>query len=187
MSFKSILSAALLAAGLAHAADFKAAYVDIQRAVQETDEGKAAKTRLQSLADKKQKDFEKEKLALQAEVDAYTKQKAAMDDKVASEKEMALQKKTYEFAQKAEKLRAELADAERKELGAIFPRLETLLGQIAQREGLTMVFDKSSSGLAWAPPSLDLTNELIRMYNAQFKAAGAAGAKSGGGAAKKAP
>jgi hypothetical protein len=39
-----------------------------------------------------------------------------------------------------------------------------------------MVFDKSSSGLAWAPPALDLTNELIRMYNAQFKAAGGAAA-----------
>ena len=80
-----------------------------------------------------------------------------------------LQKKTFDFAQRAEKLRAEIADSERKELGAIFPKLEQLLGQIAQREGLTMVFDRSASGLAWAPPSLDLTNELIRMYNTQAK------------------
>lgn len=178
MSFKSVISAALLFASAAHANDFKAAYVDIQRAVTEVEEGKAAKLRLQSQADAKQKAFEKEKAALQAEVDAYTKQKPTMDDKVAAQKEMDLQKKTYEFAQKAEKLRGELAEMERKELGAIFPKLEQLLGQIAQREGLTMVFDKSSSGLAWAPASLDLTNELIRMYNSQFKAAG-------GGAAKK--
>lgn len=173
MSFKSVISAAVLFASAAHAADFKAAYVDIQRAVTEVDEGKAAKARLQAQADAKQKAFEKEKAALQAEVDAYTKQKPTMDDKVAAQKEMDLQKKTYEFAQKAEKLRGELADSERKELGAIFPKLEQLLGQIAQREGLTMVFDKSSSGLAWAPASLDLTNELIRMYNTQFKAGGA--------------
>ena len=174
MSFKSVVSALVLVGSAAHAVEFKAAYVDIQRAVQEVDEGKAAKNRLQALADSKQKAFEKEKAALQAEVDAYTKQKATMDDKVASAKEMELQKKTYEFAQKAEKLRTELADSERKELGSIFPKLETLLGQIAQREGLTMVFDRSSSGLAWAPPSLDLTNELIRMYNQQYKAAGGA-------------
>lgn len=169
MSFKTFVSALVLVGSVAHAAEFKAAYVDIQRAVQEVDEGKAAKTRLQALADSKQKAFEKEKAALQAEVDAYTKQKPTMDDKVASAKEMDLQKKTYDFAQKAEKLRVELAESERKELGTIFPKLETLLGQIAQREGLTMVFDRSSSGLAWAPPSLDLTNELIRMYNQQYK------------------
>ncbi|MGV3621203.1 MAG: OmpH family outer membrane protein [Archangium sp.] len=157
MSFKSVVSAFVLVASAAHAAEFKAAYVDIQRAVQEVDEGKAAKNRLQSLAD--------------------GKQKATMDDKVAAAKEMDLQKKTYEFAQKAEKLRTELAESERKELGTIFPKLETLLGQIAQREGLTMVFDRSSSGLAWAPPSLDLTNELIRMYNQQYKGAGGAAKK----------
>jgi outer membrane protein len=37
-----------------------------------------------------------------------------------------------------------------------------------------MVFDRSSSGLAWAPASLDLTNELIRMYNSTYKAGAAA-------------
>ncbi len=169
MSLKSFFSAALLCAGAAHAADFKAAYVDISRAVQEVDEGKAAKTRLTALGEKKTKEIEKEKAALQAEVEAYTRQKSAMDEKLAAEKELTLQKKAYEFAQKTEKTRQELADSERKELGAIIPKLEQLLGQIAQREGLTMIFDKGSSGLAWAPPSLDLTNELIRMYNAQFK------------------
>lgn len=170
MSFKSLIAALTLLGAAAHAAEFKAAYVDIQRAVQEVDEGKAAKARLQSMADSKQKAFEKEQNAIKAELDAYQKQKPTMDDKVAAAKEMELQKKMIDFQQRAEKLRLELAESERKELGTIFPKLENLLGQIAQREGLTMVFDRSSSGLAWAPTSLDLTNELIRMYNNQFKA-----------------
>jgi outer membrane protein len=176
---KSLVAALTLFAAAAHAAEFKAAYVDIQRALQETDEGKAAKSRLQAMVDAKQKAVEKEKTALQTEVEAFQKQAPTMEDKVRSTREQELQKKTYDFAQRTEKLRAEMADSERKELGSIMPKLETLLGQIAQREGLTMVFDKSSSGLAWAPPALDLTNELIRMYNAQFKAAGGAAAPKG--------
>jgi outer membrane protein len=172
MSFRISLATLALISSVAHA-EFKAAYVDIQRAVQEVDEGKAAKARLQKMADEKQKAFEKEQNQLKVELEAYTKQKAAMDDKVAAQREGELQKKMFDFQQRAEKLRTELAESERRELGSIFPKLETLLGQIAQREGLTMVFDRSSSGLAWAPPSLDLTNELIRMYNAQFKGGGA--------------
>jgi outer membrane protein len=168
---KSLVAAVSLFAAFAHAGEFKAAYVDIQRALQETDEGKAAKTRLQAMVESKQKGVEKEKAALQTEVEAFQKQSPTMEDKVRSAREMELQKKTYDFAQRTEKLRQEMADSERKELGSIMPKLETLLGQIAQREGLTMVFDKSSSGLAWAPPALDLTNELIRMYNAANKAA----------------
>jgi len=175
MSFKSLFAALTLISAAAHA-EFKAAYVDIQRAVQEVEEGKVAKARLQSMADTKQKAFEKEQNAIKAELEAYQKQKAMMDDKLAAAKEGELQKKMFEFQQKAEKLRLELADSERKELGTIFPKLEELLGQIAQREGLTMVFDRSSSGLAWAPASLDLTNELIRMYNGKYKPAGGAAA-----------
>jgi outer membrane protein len=175
MSFKSLFAALTLISAAAHA-EFKAAYVDIQRAVQEVEEGKVAKARLQSMADAKQKAFEKEQNAIKAELEAYQKQKAMMDDKLAAAKEGELQKKMFEFQQKAEKLRLELADSERKELGTIFPKLEELLGQIAQREGLTMVFDRSSSGLAWAPASLDLTNELIRMYNGKYKPAGGAAA-----------
>jgi outer membrane protein len=168
---KSLIAAALLVGSVAHAADFKAAYVDIQRAVMEVEEGKAAKSRLQKMADQKQKAFEAEQSAIKAEVDGFQKQRSMMDDKARDAKEMELQKKTFDFAQRAEKLRAEIAESERRELSTIFPKLEQLLGQIAQREGLTMVFDRSSSGLAWAPPSLDLTNELIRMYNAQYKPA----------------
>ena len=176
MSFKSLVAALSLISAAAHAGDFKAAYVDIQRAVQEVDEGKVAKAKLQSVADAKQKAFEKEQNTIKAELEAYQRQKPTMDDKVSAAKETELQKKMFDFQQKAEKLRGELAEMERKELGTIFPKLEQLLGQIAQREGLTMVFDRSSSGLAWAPTSLDLTNELIRMYNGQFKAGGAGGA-----------
>ena len=184
MSFRNAIAAFALISSVAHA-EFKAAYVDIQRAVQEVEEGKAAKTRLQGMADVKQKAFEKEQNALKAEVEAYTKQKATMDDKVAATKEGELQKKMFDFQQRAEKLRLELAESERKELGTIFPKLETLLGQIAQREGLTMVFDRSSSGLAWAPASLDLTNELIRMYNSTYKSGSAA--KTPGTPAPKTP
>ena len=186
MSFRHCLAALALISSIAHA-EFKAAYVDIQRAVQEVEEGKIAKARLQGMADAKQKAFEKEQNGLKAEVEAYTKQKATMDDKVAAAKEGELQKKMFDFQQRAEKLRTELAESERKELGTIFPKLETLLGQIAQREGLTMVFDRSSSGLAWAPASLDLTNELIRMYNSTYKAGSKTPAPSPGAAPTPAP
>lgn len=158
----------------AQAGDFKAAYVDVQRAVQEVDEGKAAKARLQALVGEKQKLLEKEQVALKAEKEAYDKQAATMTDQARRTKEDDLQKKFIDFQQRAEKFRTDMAEQERKELGSIFPKLEALLGTIAQRDGFTMVFDRSNSGLAWAPPSLDVTNELIRMYNAQATKPGGA-------------
>lgn len=165
---KPFVAVLLLAAATAHA-EFKAAFVDLQRAVVEVEEGRAAKARVQALVAAKQKDFDREKDALQAEKTAYDKQAATMTEDARRKKEEDLQKKLFDFQQRAEKSRAEVQDSERKELAAIFARMEPLLAQIANRDGFTMVFDKNGSGLAFAPPSLDLTNELIRLYNDQYR------------------
>lgn len=164
-----------LVPGLAHAGDFKAAYVDLQRAVQEVDEGKAAMGRLKSVVEAKQKNLEKEQEQLKKEKETFEKQAATMSDETRNKSGQELQKKLIDFQQRFEAGRAELAGLERKELSAIAPKMEALLGQLAQKEGLTMVFDKSSSGLAWAPASLDLTNELIRAYNSTYGSGGKAG------------
>ena len=37
---------------------------------------------------------------------------------------------------------------------------------------LAMVFEKTDSGLVYAPPSMDLTNELVRTYNEKYPVKG---------------
>jgi outer membrane protein len=49
-----------------------------------------------------------------------------------------------------------------------------LAREIAQADGFTVVVDRGESGIIYAPDSLDLTNELIRKYNARFPAGKAA-------------
>ena len=150
-------------------AEFKAAYVDFQRALVEVDEGRAAKQRLQVKADLRKKELEGEKSSLEKEADVFKKQEATMDDKARRERFDGIMKKQNELAEKVQKAQYEIADLERKEMSTILPKFELILADIAQREGLSMVFDRSSSGLAWAPPYLDLTNELIRTYNSSKK------------------
>jgi len=176
---RTLAALALLTASLTHAGDFKAAYVDFNRALVEVDEGKAARARLQTKAEARKKELETEKAALEKDGEAYKKQEPMMDDKTRREKGEALLRRQSELADKAQRAQLEMNDAERKEMSTIIPRFETILAEIAQREGLTMIFDKVGSGLAWAPPSLDLTNELIRTYNTRKSTtpkAGAAGA-----------
>lgn len=163
-----IVLASLLVATVAHA-EFKAAFVDFQRALVEVDEGRAAKQRLQSKADAKKKELENDKVLLEKEAEVFKKQEATMDDKARRERFDGIMKKQNELAEKVQKAQYEIADAERKEMSTILPKFELILADIAQREGLSMVFDRSSSGLAWAPPYLDLTNELIRTYNSSKK------------------
>lgn len=150
-------------------AEVKLAYVDLQRALVEIEEGRTAKARLQKMLEDKQKELDREQEALRKEQEVLQKQASAMSEETRNQKALELQKKVYDLAQKWEKGKAEMAQRERTELQAIFNKMDPIIAQIAQREGFSMVLEKSDSGLVWAQASLDLTNELVRLYNAQPK------------------
>ena len=182
-SFLTVLVAALTLSGIAHA-DIKLGYVDLQRALQEVAEGKEARSRLKSELDKKKSDFEAEQAKLRDDKAVLDKQGSMMSEEVRNQKFTELQKRLFELTQRAEKLQAEMASSEQKELKKIFEKMDPIIASIAVREQLTMVFEKTDSGLVYAPASLDLTNELVRTYNDKFKVV-AGGSK--GGTATPAP
>jgi outer membrane protein len=173
MSPRSVLATVciVLSSASAFAAELKVGYVDLQRALLEVEEGRTAKSRLQSVLDVKQKELDKEQEGLRKEKELLDKQASAMSEETRLQKQTDLQKKLFELAQKWEKGKAEMATKERTELQAIFQKMDPIISAIAQREGLTMVFEKTDSGLVYAPASLDLTNELVRMYNDKSKSA----------------
>jgi outer membrane protein len=162
----------LLAPRIVHAAELKIAYVDLQRAFAEVDEGKAAKAKLEQMRDAKQKDLDKEQEVLKKEKDTFEKQMATMTDSARQQQGTELQKKLYDLQQRFEKGRAELAQTERETLSGILSKMQPIIQTIAQRDGFTMVFEKTDSGLLYAPASLDITNELIRLFNEKNKVAG---------------
>ena len=172
MSFRRILSGLAVALPLllpaAARADLKVGYVDLQRALSEVEEARSAKARLQSSVNAKQKELEKEQDALRKEKETLDKQMSTMNDEARRAKQTEFEGKYLALMQKLEKSKAELAESEQRELQPILQRMQQVIGQVAQREGLTLVLDKNS-GLLYAPPSLELTNEVVRLYNDQFK------------------
>ena len=175
----TFVTVAAFAAPYAALAEAKFAYVDLQRALLEVNEGREAKRRLQVVLDAKQKELDREQEDLKKEKDILDKQGAMMSEDVMRQKQTDLQQKLYSLAQKWEKGKGEMATKERTELQKIFQKMDPIIAQIAKREDFTMVFEKTDSGLVYAPASLDYTNELVRTYNDKYPKAG------GGGAPKK--
>ncbi len=63
-----------------------------------------------------------------------------------------LGKKAFELGQRLEKEKADLSQKEQTEMQAIFAKMDPIIASLAQREGMTMVFEKTDSGLVFAPP-----------------------------------
>jgi len=164
--------AMLLGTSLARAADVRFAYVDMQRALGEIEEGKAAKARLKAKFDAKQKDLDVKQEELKREnanLESMAREGVLKDDKL-REKRADLEKKLMEVTQYWQNSQKELSEEERKATQEIFSKMSVIIRTIAEAEGFTFVFDKGESGLLYAPENLDITNELVRKYNAKYGA-----------------
>ncbi len=166
VAFLATLS--LLAPRLAQAQQ-KIGIVDYQRAVLEVDEGKAARARLEQMKDSKQKEFDKAQEVLAKEGDTLQKQAPTMTEAARTQQAADYQKKVVELRQAMAKGEADLGQSQREAFGPIEEKMQTTVATVAQREGFAMILVKQA--VAFGPASLDVTNEVIRMYNEKYKVA----------------
>lgn len=163
---------ALLAAPAARAADLKIGYVDLPRAVNEVEEGKAAKAQLKKDFDEKQKQLDQRTDEVKRLDADFQKQAMVMAPDAKAAKAAEIDRKKMEVQQFFVGLQQDLAGREREVTRGIFDKLIGVVRELAEAEGFTMVLDRSS--VLYAPPSLDVTNELVRKYNARYGAGKAA-------------
>lgn len=186
LALLSVFAAVLLSASGAFAQN-KFAYVDMQRALDQIDEGKAIKAELKGEFDRKQAELDKKQEELKKEytsLEALAREGVVSPDKM-REKQMDLERRVKEVTQYWQEAQKALSEKERQATQSLFIRMSGVVQSIAQSEGFSFVFERAA--LAYAPESLDITNELVRKYNAKYpaKAAGGSDAKKGDAKAKK--
>jgi len=162
-------------------ADAKFAFVDLQRALNETEDGRRAKAELKSLFDSRQTDLDQRAKEFKAKLEELDKQREVLTPEAYQAKNAELQKALIELQNTYARYQRELAEKELELTKAIFERMEQILRRIGQTEGYEMIFDKSEAGLVWAPDHLNLTDKLIQMYNSENPV------KGGGASTTKTP
>ena len=99
--------------------------------------------------------------------ESLEKQADFMTDEVKAKKGAEFRQKLGELQQTYATLQRELAEEEMKIQQKILGQMGEVIKAIGEEGNYTMVVLKSS--LLWAPPHLDITNELIRRYNGNGK------------------
>lgn len=161
--------AALLQAAPARAAEPKIGFVDLQRALNEIDEGKAAKASLKKEFDQKQKVLDEKQQEFQKLRGDFEKQAGVLSDQARREKQEDLDRRFLELQSTFQSLQKDLTEREREVTRGIFDKMGVIIRETAEAEGFSMVVERNDGGVLFAQPALDLTNELIRKYNARHK------------------
>lgn len=172
----------LLGSATAFAEDTKLGFVDMQRALNETDDGKKAKAALKKVFDQKQKELDEQQAALKKDVEDLDKKRTLLPPEQVREKEAELQTRMQKVQQTYLRHQQDLSAKEQEATAKIYERMNKIISKIATAESFSMIVDKSA--LVFAKPHLDLTNELIRRYNAG-EGADSSGGKAPAPSAKK--
>lgn len=167
----------------ARAEDVKIGIVDLRRALAETDDGKKARSTLKKDFDKKQKELDEQQEEVKKALEDLNKKRTLLPAETVRQKEGELQERIGKVQQTYMRHQQDLASKEEEATAPIVERLQRIIGKIAAAENFTVVLDKSA-GVVFAKPHLDLTNEVIRRFNAGEEK-GAAPKKAAGGEAKK--
>src|SRR5512147_174547 len=173
----------LAAVPAAARAEQKIGYVDLQRALNEVEEGKTAKALLQKDFAEKQKQLDAKKAEFEKLQADFEKQSVVMAEQARKDKMADLDRRARDLQALFMNLQKDLSERERDATRGIFDRMNAIVREIAEADGFTYVLEKGA-GIVYAPPSLDVTNELIRKYNAKFPGGG--GKKAEAAAPKKA-
>ncbi len=160
-------------------AEAKFAYCDMRRALNEVEESKVAQARLKKQFEDKQKRLNDRQEDLKregAQLENQAHEGMLKDDKL-REKQTELQAKVMELSRYLQDSQKELQDEDARVTREILGKMQGVIRGIAEAESITFVFDGQI--LAYAPDSLDITNEVVRKYNAKFGKGSAGGAPAG--------
>src|ERR1700722_8554459 len=160
-------------------ADVKLAYVDIQRALNDCRNGKAAKAEFRGRLQRVQEQLEGEQGEVQRLKDELEKKGPLMQPDQRQSLEEQYSRKLRDFQDDYKSTRESLQQKDNEITGAIVRDLATIVRQIGVKNGYTMVMEKGN--LLWATPSTDITDDVIRNYDALNVKAGTLGAAEAGG------
>ena len=146
-------------------AQTKIGFVDLQKALNTVSEGKAAKKKLKTEFEKKQKDLNKQQeqlKTLKAEIEGGM---MMLSDDKKRQKVTEFQAKLAELQNVYLKHQQELAQAEAKATKKIFDKMGVIIEKIAKERGYDLVLERTESALLYAKDDMDLTAELIKRYD----------------------
>ena len=155
--------------GSVWAADLKVAYVDIQRAINECNAGKDAKKaitkdveKLQHLGVEKQKE-------LQTMKESFEKQALMLTPEARASKEKEYQSKARDFQRWMDDTQNEMNQKRMEMERTISTGLIKVIQKVGADEGYTLILEKNESIVLYVSKTLDITDRVIKAFDAQKK------------------
>jgi outer membrane protein len=156
-------------------AEFKLGIINPQSVLQSSSKGKEAIERLKALQLAKQKRYE----AMQKEIDSLEKESMspALNAEARDKKTQDLANKRVDIKRFTEDAQKESMAAQQKEFEKIQADLMPIIEKIAKENGFSLILDLNTAGVTYFEPGIDISEKVVKAYDAQSAAAAPAAKK----------
>lgn len=151
------------------AAEVKLGYIDLQKALNNCEAGKAAKDKIgvkvkeyETVIDQRQKELKKLK-------DDIEKQALLLSEEARGAKERDYQQKLKDFQRFTKDIQEELQQRDADFTKSILDDMTKIIAEVGAKDGYTIILEKTESAVLYADDGVDLTDKIIKAYDASRK------------------
>jgi outer membrane protein len=153
------------------------AVVDMQKAILQTEEGKAAKVKIEKDAQSKRDALIKQQDDLNALGQEFQSQQSVLSDESKLERQKEIQSKMQALRTAQISFEQEVRRKEMEETQKIIESLQKIIDEMSRKKGYDFVFERNAGALLYAPSVEDITDEVVKLYNGRSSSKPAKGTK----------
>ena len=144
----------------------KVAFVNLQRVAAESNEGQAANAEVEALSKQKLAELEEKNLTLVTQQQKLQQGQTVLSAEARLKLQQDLEKMQLEIQRFNQDAEVEIQKLQRQLQLDFEKKLLPILDQVANDKQLQLVLSVGDSGLVWADPALDITDDVIAHLDA---------------------
>ncbi len=145
------------------------ASVDMQKALIGSKSGSEAQKKYEEEVKKSQAQLDEKKKSFEAQKQEFDKQAASLNEKARAEREEKLRGTEKELRRSFADLQDKLRRTNGQLVGDLVKKIREIVERIGKEEGYTLVLEKGSPALLYADSQVDLTDRVIKEFDATTK------------------
>lgn len=151
----------------------KIAWINMETAILSCDEGKNEFAEIQKYVEGKSADLDAKRKEYESLKNQLSVQGSKLNDEARADLEYQITVKETQIQRFQQDTQAEINSKRDRVTNYIIKRLQLVIDKVAREKGLAAVMVFNPNRDAWIDPTLDITDELVKAYNATHPVAAA--------------
>ncbi len=146
------------------------AFIDLQRVAAESTEGKAANAKVQQLTQTKANEIGVKTKQVEANNQKLQQGGAVLSDTARAQLQKENERLNVEIERQQQDAQAEVQEFQQQQLQAFQEKLRPVVDGLIKELGIGLLFSSADAGAIFIDPSLDITAEVIKRFDASGSA-----------------